>query len=88
MISAGKCVSVALSFGVLEAKDKKVTFTFDSAALSKGGSAQLAPRDGDSDVSDYCATDAMKGWDEQLSEGFPTYRWAYHVRSDPFLVVE
>lgn len=84
VISSGKRVSLALSFGVLEAKDKKVTFTFDSAALSKAGGAQTASRDGGSNVNHCCAADGIKDWDEQSTEGFSTHRLAHHAWPYPF----
>lgn len=74
-ISSGGSVYVALAFGVLEAKDRKFTFTFNPAALSKGQAPEMSSR-GSINESDCCATDGVKGSDERWEEGFSTYRYS------------
>lgn len=68
-------MNVTLAFGVLEAKDRKFTFTFDPVAISKGRASQVSSRDSVNE-NDCCATDGIKGCDEQWEERFPTYRYS------------
>lgn len=67
-MSSGGHVRIAFAFGVLEAKGRKFSFTFDPAAVSKGGTtpAMMSDEIGTIDTDDELH--------EQMKDGISTYR--------------